>query len=149
MGDAVAIERGGEGCVQDGEALGNGRNAEAEAAGNVLFPRGAKSGRGVGSICGIDGRDAIAYAILAGLRDVLFIGMAVGRSWVRGNGVGTEERVGKGAVGWLVVGVGVHAGTQGDGRGTDRDTAFAIVDTAAVGQHVDVGTLGTEFAVTL
>ena len=80
---------------------------------------------------------------------VLFIGMAVSGSRVLGNGIGMEERVGKGAVGGLVVCVGVHAGTQGDGRGTDCDTAFAIVDTAAVGQHVDVGTLGTEFAVTL
>lgn len=75
--------------------------------------------------------------------------MAVSGGGVRGNGVGAKERVGKGAVGWLVVSVWVHAGTQSDGWGPDRNTAFAVVDTAAVGQHVDVGTLGAEFAITL
>lgn len=48
-----------------------------------------------------------------------------------------------------MIGRGVHAAAQVDRRRTDGDAVLAIVDSAAVGKDVDVGTLGSEFAVAL
>jgi hypothetical protein len=66
-------------------------------------------------------------------------------------GIGAEEGVRQGAVGRRVVRCEIDAGAQGDGRwcADCQIAVLAVVDSAAIGQHVDVGALGPELAVAL
>jgi hypothetical protein len=43
----------------------------------------------------------------------------------------------------------IHAAAQVDRSDTNGDTILAVVDATTVGENVDVGALGSEFAISL
>lgn len=151
MGNAVAVERCRQRGVENGEALCvDGRQPQSQPT-SVLVPGRAVYRCGVRSVRGIDGRKTVLHAgTMAQLVTIFVIWNSIRtRSCVRGDGIGTEERVRKGAVGGLVVRVGVDTSPESDRRTSDCHTILAVVDTAAIRKHVDIGTLRAKFAVAL
>jgi len=70
---------------------------------------------------------------------------------IGGHGIGAEERVRQSAVGGRMVCRKIHASAEGDRRrrADGKVAILAVINSAAIWQHVDVGTFRSKFAVTL
>ena len=157
VGDAVGVEGGGQGSIEDRKALSIGGGETEPEAAQVIISWRAVVGVGV-RVGGIDGGDAVIEARLPTQMVMRGLGGAIvkgtGDSGV-GRNIGIVERRGESAGGGVVVGRGRRCGgvagstDEIDGARADGDAILAVVDAATVGEDVDICAFRTEFAIAL